>query len=464
MLTAPAPIVSRYVPRGAARELFARRDPEVLMAGPAGTGKSLACLWKLHTMCLKNDGMRGLIARKVQRSIANTALDTYRKFVATEALNSGIVRYYGGSDVMPPQYQYIRNGKVAATIMIGGMDNPTKIMSSEYDMIYVQEATELTVTDWEMLATRKRNWRVSFQQLMADCNPVQESHWLKQRCNRGQTTMLLSRHVDNPALYNDDGTETERGAAYMANLRSLTGVRRARLLDGKWASSDGQIYQRWDDAVHLIDRFEVPDDWPCVWTVDFGFTHPFVLQCWRTDPDGRLILEWEIYRTERLVEDHAETVARYCMVDPVREVESDGKLGPWRGTWRRPRPSAIVCDHDAGGRATLSAHLGIPTRKADKAVDTGIQATDSRMKVAGDGRPRLMIMRDACIEPDPARIAAARPASTAEEVAGYVWAVKPGGNSDLREEPNKVDDDGMDAMRYRVMAEDGGFRPRVRWM
>jgi hypothetical protein len=43
--------------------------------------------------------------------------------------------------------------------MIGGMDKPTKIMSSEYDFIYVQEAIELTETDWENLTTRLRNGR-----------------------------------------------------------------------------------------------------------------------------------------------------------------------------------------------------------------------------------------------------------------------------------------------------------------
>jgi phage terminase large subunit len=151
------------------------RDPEVLLAGPAGTGKSRACLEKLHLMALANPGMRGLIVRKTATTLSSTALVTWQKFVAVEAIEQGVVRFYGGSAQEPPSYKY----KNKSVVAIGGMDNASKIMSSEYDVIYVQEATELTENDWEALTTRLRNWRVSFQQLMADCNPSSPTHWLK---------------------------------------------------------------------------------------------------------------------------------------------------------------------------------------------------------------------------------------------------------------------------------------------
>lgn len=52
-----------YHPRGACVDLFNYRGPEVLMSGPAGTGKSRACLEKIHMMALANPGMRGLIVQ-----------------------------------------------------------------------------------------------------------------------------------------------------------------------------------------------------------------------------------------------------------------------------------------------------------------------------------------------------------------------------------------------------------------
>jgi len=54
-------IVRRYAARGAALEVFRRRESEVLICGAAGTGKSRACLEKLHAMMLLNPGSRALI-------------------------------------------------------------------------------------------------------------------------------------------------------------------------------------------------------------------------------------------------------------------------------------------------------------------------------------------------------------------------------------------------------------------
>jgi phage terminase large subunit len=73
-------------------------------------------------------------------------------------------------------------------------------------------------------------------------------------------------------------------------------------------------------------------------------------------------------------------------------------------------------------------------------------------------------MRGALVERDSDLDAAKKPACTEEEVAGYVWAVKPGNKAGLKEEPVKENDHGMDGMRYIVAERDLGGRPRVRWL
>lgn len=434
----------RYRPRGACLDLFSDRRPEVLLSGPAGTGKSRACLEKLNMLALLNPGMRGLIVRKTLASLGSTALVTWRTHVLPEALVNGTVTYYGGSSEEPPQYRYSNGSRV----MVGGMDRATRVMSSEYDVIYVQEAIELTEADWEALSTRLRNGVISFQQLLADTNPDTPTHWLKARCDRGQTVMLESRHSDNPVLVDDAGVVTEVGRDYLARLDGLTGVRRYRLKDGLWVAAEGVIYEEWDPAIHLVDRFYVPKDWVRWWVVDFGFIHPFVLQCWAEDPDGRLFLYREIYRTRRLVEDHA------------RDILAAVKH-PKTGEWREPKPRAVICDHDAEDRATLERHLGMSTTAATKTVKDGLEAVMSRMRPAGDGKPRVFIVRDCVLERDPELVEAKRPACTAEEVPGYIWLPAVNGRA-AKEQPLKENDDGCDAMRYVVAERDLGARPRVR--
>ncbi len=451
----PAPVAGgplhEYTPRGAALDVMHRRDPEVLLSGPAGTGKSRACLEKLHLLMLVNPGARGLIVRQVRDTLGSTGLVTWREHVIKEAEALGLLDYYGGSSEHPPQYRY-RNG---SRVMLGGLDKPTKIMSSEYDVIFVQEACELTATGWESLTTRLRNGVISFQQLIADCNPAEPTHWLKQRADRGDTLMLESRHEDNPRIYDADGELTEQGVAYMGKLDKLTGVRYERLRHGRWSAAEGLVYEGYDPRIHHRSIDDPPAEWRRYWCVDFGYTNPFVLQCWAEDPDGRLYLYRELYRTQRLVEDHARDILKIV-------TRADG-------TWTEPRPEAIICDHDAEDRATLERHLGMSTTAAHKSVSDGIQAVQARLKVAPDGKPRIYFNPAALHDRDQTLVAAAKPCSTVEEIPGYIWETPREGSAaaerSTKEHPVKQGDHGLDCARYMVAHRDLQGVPRMRgWL
>jgi hypothetical protein len=297
-------------------------------------------------------------------------------------------------------------------------------MSSEYDLAYVQEAIELTEESWEAITTRLRNGRLSFQQLIGDTNPSTPTHWLKRRCDAGRTRLLESRHEDNPRLW--DGDWTEQGRLYLDRLDALTGPRKLRLRHGRWVGSEGVVYPEWEPAVHLIDRFEIPSDWPRLWVVDFGYTNPFCWQAWAVDGDDRLFRYREIYRTGRLVKDHAAQILEV--------------------TAGEPSPAAIICDPaDAEGRATLTWCVGMETIAATKGKKLGIQAVAARLKRAGDGRPRLFLLRDSLVERDPSLYEARKPTCTEEELDGYVF--RPG-----TEDPLDRDNHGCDCVRY-VCAE-----------
>ena len=193
-MTTATELIHHFRPRGAAAELLRYRGGEVLIAGPAGTGKSRAALEKIHLVCLLTPKVRALVIRKTAVSLTASAIKTYESDVATQAMLDGTVTFFGGSRREPAQYRYSNGSSIA----LGGMDNPMKVMSTEYDIIFVQEATELEVDEWEALTTRLRNGVTSFQQLAADANPQQPKHWLKQRCDAGKTHHLVSLHEDNP--------------------------------------------------------------------------------------------------------------------------------------------------------------------------------------------------------------------------------------------------------------------------
>lgn len=468
-MTATLELTHRYAPRGAALELLQSTDPEVLISGPAGTGKSRACLEKILLIALNRPGSAHLIVRKTYKSLTNTVLKTWREWVAPEVIASGACWWYGGSSEKPPGY-YFENGSV---INIAGMDDPTKVMSAEYDTVYIAEATELNEDHWDKLGTRLRNGRVKYHRLIADCNPSHPQHWLKQRCDNGQTKMLNSVHVDNPRLSSDGETiDTEEGIAYMSRLDNMVGYNRSRLRDGLWVAAEGIVYgDVFDEAKHLIDPpadWEVlpgigpipPVEWQRLWAVDFGYTNPFVCQFWAVRPtDGALFLYREVYYTQRLVEEHAAKILKQCVAwsgkgeEPEMSRLTRGEdivklINSGHLEWVDAKPREVICDHDAEDRATLKKHLGKSTRPAYKAVETGIEAVQSRYK-----RDLLFIVKGALVEKDPKLVKTKQPTCTAEEIPGYTYPELADINADKKprdEKPKKVRDHGQDAKRYVV--------------
>lgn len=410
---------SDYVPRGAMLELRDYHGDEFILSGPAGTGKSRGCLEQINADAWKYAGSRQLIVRKTRVSLTESALVTFERYVLGEdnpicadvqRSNRNTYHYPNGSEVI-----------------IGGIDRPGRVMSTEYDRIYVQEATELEITDYESLTSRLRNGVMPFQQIIADCNPDRPDHWLKQRADK-MNTMRYTTHKDNPVLW--DGAQwTERGVAYLAKLQALTGVRYQRLYLGLWVQAEGAVYDEWNPAIHLIDAFDIPPEWTRIRAIDFGYTNPFVCQWWAIDPDGRMYLYRELYVTQRIVPELAEEIKR---------LTGDEKI------------AYTVADHDAGDRATLAKH-GVPTRPAVKAISTGIQAVQSRLKIAGDGKARLFIMRGALVQADERLEEDKKPLCTEQEIGGYVWQKGVSGKPN-KEQPVDLDNHGMDTMRYAVMS------------
>lgn len=371
----------------------------------------------------KHAGARALVVRKTRASLNETGLFTLEQHVLGPdhpLVANGPQRQH--------RFKYVFDN--GSEIVVGGMDKPTRIMSAEYDLIFPQEATELTQDEWEMLTTRLRDGRLPFQQQVGDCNPGPSTHWLKRRADTGAVRMLHSHHEDNPVLFDPrTGEITERGRDYLARLDRLTGVRRERLRFGRWVSAEGVVYEEFDSTVHVVDN--LPEFIRRYRVVDFGFTNPFVCQWWGEDHDGRLYLYREIYKTRELVEDHAKRINELSMGERYA--------------------AAPVCDHDAEDRATLERHLepSAGTLAAFKSVRPGIDAVKARLRVQEDGRPRLYFHRHALVKADSDLEAAGKPYCTLQEIEQYVWAKDQTGKPN-KEEPVKAFDHGMDVTRYLV--------------
>jgi len=300
----------------------------------------------------------------------------------------------------------------------------------------VQEATELSINDWEVLTKCIRNKQMPYQQLIADCNPSYPTHWLKQRADRGATLLLESRHEDNPSITPED----------IAVLDALTGVRYLRLRKGIWAAAEGMVYEEWDSAIHKVSREQLqawgiltaegkpgPAVKQVLASVDWGYTNPGVISVWAVDGDGRMVLICEVYMTRQTddwwVARGKELKARYSI-------------------------RAFVCDPSEPAYIAKFRANGLNALPATNDIAPGINKVQARLKPAGDGRPRLYMYEYALQERDESLVDAHLPFCSEGEVLEYVWPKAQDGKP-LKEVPVDMNNHAMDTWRYMAMYLDG---------
>jgi phage terminase large subunit len=389
---------SVFTPHGGAMDICYATDREVIICGPSETGKTLACCWKLHAIMLGNPKAQGAIVRKTLRSVHGSVLQTFARVLRQ---SGDVVRSFGGSHVERFLYP---NGSV---IWVGGMDNADKILSSERDAIYCNQAEELTIDDWEKLLTRTtgRGSVVRHPMLFGDCNPSGSRHWIRQREQEGKLRIINSVHLDNPTLYDQEGNLTEQGMRTMETLESLTGVRRQRLLLGQWATAEGAVYDMFSAETHVVERDH--SEFHRWWlTMDEGYSNPAVILLVGDDSDGRWHIEREYYQRGVLQHDVVARAREWALERSVR---------------------TVVVDEAAAGLIADLKSNGLNAVGSKGRIMDGIYGIQNRLKVQGDGRPRLTI--------DPSCVA------TINEFESYAWKPE-------KDEPRKENDHAMDAIRY----------------
>lgn len=268
--------------RGAALALqSSQAHHEVCISGPSETGKTFAALWYLDGLLRTHKKSQAVIVRKVRVTLYGSALQTYQKIIDQR----GGVSPYGGKT--PEWYDYDNGSR----LWVAGMDNPGKALSSERDFVYENQAEELEAADHETLTTRAtgRAANAPFAQLIIDCNPGPEDHWIIKRKEAGALHFTESRHEDNPTLYDDAGEITERGLATMRILDALTGVRYQRLRKGRWVGAEGMYFTQLDEARHIVPMPHFIG-WRAWGWLDYGFTHLFSFGVMTQDPMGRVYI------------------------------------------------------------------------------------------------------------------------------------------------------------------------------
>ena len=403
--------------RGGNRAAFLASDPECLVEGPAGSGKTMMLAYKLHLICSEFPNVRILMARKVLEDLKPAALSTYVNKVKDDRVTP-----FGGNRFYPAEFRY-PNGSV---ILVIGLDKPGKVLSSEFDVIYVNECTEISETDWETLSGRLRNGALPYQQLIGDCNPSGPRHWLNQRCNSGKTRRITTTHKDNPAYWDETAQDwTPLGRQYVTQtLAGMSGVMRDRYYLGKWSAAEGLVYPEFGNA-NIMTRDDLTG-WRCVMGVDVGSRNPTAILTGYVAGDERIHIGREVYRRNMTSSDILDAIT----------TEAD-----------RAKPDAIYIDPSAKGVIDDLARMGYRAYGANHDVLAGIRRVHAAFQTG-------LTVDPSCV-------------NLIDEFGMYAYPTK-----DDSDKPVKEHDHAQDAARYLCMgvAEDqppsfalAGMPQRSKW-
>jgi len=407
---------------GANLAIFQYQGPEAIIHGPAETGKTYALCLKAHLCACKYRGAAIAIVRKTQTSTYSTILQTYTRKILGKREDWPCIPY--GGENKPERFIYPND----AAIWITGLDKSSRILSSEFDLIVVSQAEELTLGDWETITTRTtgRAGHVPYSQTIGDANPAYPTHWMYRRAS---LRLFYSKHEENPELFYQfpdprAGEITEQGKRTMAVLDALTGVRKQRLRYGKAAQAEGAIYTEYDEAIHRVYANQAPKRYArYVAAVDWGYRHAGAIGVLGLTGDGVMYLVAQLYHTGRRDDWWKD-----------RAVELNEEFGI----------EAFACDPSQPAYIDKFKDAGLNAFGADNAVIPGINAVKKRL-----AEKRLFLVRDSLRQPDQTLIEAQKPHQIEDELPAYVWATKG------KEMPVKENDDGVDMLRYAIMHVDG---------
>jgi len=348
------------------------------LQGGTRSGKTYSALQYLIDLHEEYTGLTTSIVRKTYPSLRATAQRDYIDIMESAGLyNPKNHRKSPGAN------EYTQNGNVTEFFSI---DNQQKIRGRKRDILYVNEANELTLEEWRQLLFRTTG------RIIIDYNPSEADSFIYDHVlTRSDCKMLITTYLDNPHLTPEIINEIEL-------LRHSDPDYWAVFGEGKRGRSSAQIWGHY--------KIIPPEEWPLFmryrcYGLDFGHTAPTALIEYNWHDDSH-------YFRERLYE---RGLTNSGLIKRLEELNIS-------------RSDTLYCDAAEPDRIQELQEAGYEAVPALKNIKDGLDRIRSRpLFIHGDSRNML------------------------REVKGYRWK-KDEASGLYLDEPIGIEDHGMDGGRY----------------
>jgi PBSX family phage terminase large subunit len=381
------------------RAFFGSQASEVLYSGAYRAGKSRIGCEKAYWLAKRYPGIPIGIFRKTAASLAAS---TERTLLHDVIPRNAIARHN-----RTERWYELANG---SRIWMFGLDPdpitglPSKVGSVELGWAFVDEAAEVTESDWSMVKGRLSWPGIPYHQIAAATNPASPKHWLKVRFTppTDDRVYLHASTFDNPLLPAD----------YVEDARKASDdYLKRRYIYGEWVGAEGVIWSVADDQVRWPETTEFKR---VVAGVDWGFVHAFACEVVGQSGTGRLAVIDEVYEKGQTID---RIIPALTYIRDMHHVQT---------FYADPSEPAYILQ---------CQRAGLPMEPANNAVAPGIGAVSTALAHG-------MTIAPSCT-------------GILGELPGYTWAKDRTGG--FREVPIEINDDACDALRYAVVALDRSF-------
>ena len=336
------------VPNEKQAQFFASRARYTAYGGARGGGKSWALRRKLVGLCLCYPGIRCLLIRRTLVELkANHILPLLSEYGA-------ILRFSSGENAF-----LLDNGSRIDCGYCDSERDALRYQGQEYDIIAIDEATQLSEMQFACLKAALRGVRDVPRRMYLTCNPGGVGHArVKRLCidrdfraeERSEDYCFISARVwDNTVLTRSDPD-------YVRGLESLPERLRAAWLEGRWDVFEGQFFSEFDESWHIFDAGEERGRVVCSFAaMDYGFDR-LALLLLSEDDEGRLYVERELCQSG-LTLGEAARQAESFVADAAPRVEY---IVASPDLWNRRQDSGL-----SGVAVMMGAAKLPPLRRAD---------------------------------------------------------------------------------------------------
>lgn len=261
-------------------------SPIVVNVGGVRSSKSYSIAQCINAYALEYPGLAIGICRKVASTLTGSVVRPFIKvandFDAWQDSNfNKSERYY--------VYDLGDGNPNKSTIQFFGLDDIEKIKSTEFNLIWMEEATGFSYEDFTFLQTRlsapkPEGWERN--QIVLSLNPSDARGWIKTELLPQHGVCLIeSTYKDNPFL----------DQAYIRSILAMehTNPRMYKMLVlNQWGVSEGRVFDKWE----LYDDETAPKNFDqVIYGLDFGWNHATALiEC--SFKDNAVYLREVIYK------------------------------------------------------------------------------------------------------------------------------------------------------------------------